>query len=124
MAVVFFHYLSSPLSFSPLLQSSRLLNSSRYRISASSTPSDQMAEGPKKTIRRSTFMEFPYLSDPHRNLMVDLASAVETRLDSQLLPCTLPENVRYFESQSGTSHATLYLRSGISSSPVISLFMF
>ncbi|XP_024019585.1 red chlorophyll catabolite reductase, chloroplastic [Morus notabilis] len=77
-----------------------------------------MAEGPKKAIRRSTFMEVPYLSDPHRNLMVDLTSTVETRLDSQLLPCTLPENVRYFENQNGTSHATLYLRSGISSSPI------
>ncbi|KAL4644825.1 hypothetical protein ACB092_02G191500 [Castanea dentata] len=58
------------------------------------------------------FKEFPYLSAPHRNLMVDLVSTVENRLGSQLLPCSLPPDVQYYQNQSGSAHASLHTRSG------------
>ncbi|KAK7842993.1 red chlorophyll catabolite reductase, chloroplastic isoform X2 [Quercus suber] len=58
------------------------------------------------------FKEFPYVSAPHRNLMVDLVSTVENRLGSQLLPCTLPPDVQYYQNQTGSAHASLHTRSG------------
>ena len=58
------------------------------------------------------FKEFPYLSAPHRNLMVDLVSTVENRLGSQLLPCSLPPDVQYYQNQTGSAHASLHTRSG------------
>lgn len=61
---------------------------------------------------RTKFKAFPYVSAPHRNLMVDLVSTVENRLDSQLLPCTLPPDVQYYQNQSGTGCASLHIRSG------------
>uniref|UniRef100_A0A5B6Z562 red chlorophyll catabolite reductase n=1 Tax=Davidia involucrata TaxID=16924 RepID=A0A5B6Z562_DAVIN len=67
---------------------------------------------------RKRFMEFPYVSDPHRDLMVELVSMVETRLDSYLLPCNLPPDVQYYHNQSGTAHATLHIRSGLNSSTI------
>ena len=50
--------------------------------------------------------------------MVDLVSTVETRLASQLLPCTLPPDVQYYQNESGTNHATLHIRPGLTSSPI------
>ncbi|XP_030924060.1 red chlorophyll catabolite reductase, chloroplastic-like [Quercus lobata] len=58
------------------------------------------------------FKEFPYVSAPHRNLMVDLVSTVENRLGSQLLPCSLPPDVQYYQNQTGSAHASLHTRSG------------
>ncbi|KAK9990617.1 hypothetical protein SO802_025602 [Lithocarpus litseifolius] len=58
------------------------------------------------------FKEFPYVSAPHRNLMVDLVSKVENRLGSQLLPCSLPPDAQYYQNQSGSAHASLHIRSG------------
>lgn len=58
------------------------------------------------------FKEFPYVSAPHRNLMLALVSTVENRLGSQLLPCSLPPDVQYFQNQSGSAHASLHTRSG------------
>jgi red chlorophyll catabolite reductase len=57
---------------------------------------------------RTKFKAFPYVSAPDRNLMVDLVSTVENRLDSQLLPCTLPPDVQYYQyqNQSGTGVAS------------------
>ncbi|KAH0685553.1 hypothetical protein KY290_020128 [Solanum tuberosum] len=66
----------------------------------------------------SKFKEFPYASVPHRELMVELVSTVENRLGESLLPCTLPSHVQYFENESATAHASLYVRSGNSSSQV------
>ncbi|KAH7520172.1 hypothetical protein FEM48_Zijuj08G0116200 [Ziziphus jujuba var. spinosa] len=86
------------------LPPSRTSRLSRPRISASSTS--------------SPIMEFPYMSPPHRNLMVDLLSTVETRLDSHLLPSTLPPDVQSFQNRSGTPHGSLYIRSGHDSSPI------
>ncbi|KAH7510667.1 hypothetical protein FEM48_ZijujUnG0101800 [Ziziphus jujuba var. spinosa] len=74
------------------LPPSRTSRLSRPRISASSTS--------------SPIMEFPYVSPPHRNLMVDLLSTVETRLDSHLLPSSLPPDVQSFQNRSGTAHGS------------------
>ncbi|KAK6793589.1 hypothetical protein RDI58_007042 [Solanum bulbocastanum] len=59
----------------------------------------------------SKFKEFPYASDPYRELMVELVSTMENRLGESLLPCTLPSHVQYFENESATAHASLYLGS-------------
>ncbi|EXB54409.1 Red chlorophyll catabolite reductase [Morus notabilis] len=109
-----FHSLSSsppPSSISGSLHSSP---TPRPRISASTAPShmDLHNQG------RSKFMEFPYVSAPHKKLMVDLVSTVENRLDSQLFPCTLPHDVQSYHNQNGTSHASLHIRSGHKSSPI------
>ncbi|KAK6923036.1 Red chlorophyll catabolite reductase, partial [Dillenia turbinata] len=61
---------------------------------------------------RRRFMEFPYVSGPHMDLMVDLVSMVETRLGSHLLPCTLPQDT-------GSAQASLQISSGDKSSPLI-----
>lgn len=58
------------------------------------------------------------MSVPHRELMVELVSTMENRLGTSLLPCTLPSHVQYFENQTATAHASLYVRSGNSSSQV------
>lgn len=50
--------------------------------------------------------------------MVNLLSKVEDRLGSQLLPCTLPLDVQHCQNESGTSQASLHIRSGLQSSPV------
>lgn len=71
----------------------------------------------------SKFKEFPYASVPHRELMVELVSTVENRLGESLLPCTLPSHVQYFENESATAHASLYVRSGNSSSQVLSDYL-
>ncbi|KAK9061856.1 hypothetical protein SSX86_019040 [Deinandra increscens subsp. villosa] len=72
-----------------------------------SPPGDQMG-----------FMDFPYVSASHRDLMIDLASTLETRLDSFLNPCALPPDVQSYKNETGTSHAALHLRSGLHSSPI------
>ncbi|POO02798.1 Red chlorophyll catabolite reductase [Trema orientale] len=123
MAVVFSHCLYSSLSssssssssyLSPSLHSSKLSRRRVLSISASTTPfhMELHNEG------RPKFIEFPYVSAPHRSLMSDLVSMVETHFDSQLLPCTLPPDVQYYQNQSGTSHASLHIRSGHVSSPI------
>ncbi|KAL0377715.1 UNVERIFIED_CONTAM: Red chlorophyll catabolite reductase, chloroplastic [Sesamum radiatum] len=65
---------------------------------------------------RARLMEFPYVSGPHRDLMVELLSSVETRLGSSLQPCTLPPDVRYFGNPAGTAYASIHLRPGLPSS--------
>ncbi|PIA56465.1 hypothetical protein AQUCO_00700654v1, partial [Aquilegia coerulea] len=67
---------------------------------------------------RSGFMDFPYLSTPQKNLMVNLVSKIEARLGSQLLPSSLPQDVQYFENESGSSQGTLDIRSGTQDSTV------
>lgn len=58
------------------------------------------------------------MSAPQRDLMLDLVSALETRLGSSLLPCSLPPDVQYYQAQNGTAEGSLYIRSGVPSSPV------
>ncbi|KAE7999610.1 hypothetical protein FH972_004018 [Carpinus fangiana] len=66
----------------------------------------------------SKLMEFPHLLDPHRDTMLSLISAVESRLGSHLLPSSVPPDVEYYQNESGTSQGTLCVRCGIDSSPV------
>lgn len=67
---------------------------------------------------RTRYLEFPYVSAPVKNLMVEIVSTVESRLGTDLLPCTLPQDVQYYQNQTGTSHASLQIRSGRKSSPI------
>jgi red chlorophyll catabolite reductase len=68
----------------------------------------------------SRLMEFPHLIVPHKEVMVSLISKLETRLDSQLLPCsaTVPPDVEYYQNLTGSSQGTLSIRRGIPSSPI------
>ncbi|XP_062102036.1 red chlorophyll catabolite reductase [Humulus lupulus] len=123
MAVIFSHCLRSPLSsFSSSLltasvQSSRLSRprSISVSVSASTTPFRMELDNNEG---RGNFIEFPYVSSPHKKLMVDLVSMVEIRLGSQLLPSTLPPDAQYYQNHSDTSHASLHIRSGHPSSPI------
>lgn len=99
----------SPCFFFPFIYTS--LRPSCIR--AASSPMDLNNQASK-----IKFTDFPYVSAPHRNLMVDLVSTLETRLGSQLLPCTLPPDVQYYQNETGTNHASLHIRSGLASSPV------
>lgn len=120
MAVVTSHFLLPPLCLPP--PSSR--TASHYSVSPKKPPimaassSSSSLTDPQYGGGRSRFIEFPHVSAPHRDLMVELVSAVEARLDSYLLPCTLPPDVQYYENQSGTAQATLHVRSGHDSSPI------
>ncbi|KAK9948915.1 hypothetical protein M0R45_004468 [Rubus argutus] len=115
MAVIFLHsFHSPPAACLPCSSKPRLLPSRPFFCAASAPFSmeSHSNQGPTK------FMEFPYVSTPHKSLMVDLVSTVETRLASQLLPCALPPDVQYYENESGTNHASLHIRSGLTSSPI------
>lgn len=69
--------------------------------------------------RRSKFMEFPFVSGGQKNLMVDLVSTLENRLESQLLPSTLPPDVRHYQNPTATAQASLHIRAAHTHSPVI-----
>ncbi|GAV82420.1 LOW QUALITY PROTEIN: RCC_reductase domain-containing protein/EF_hand_5 domain-containing protein [Cephalotus follicularis] len=112
MAVICCHNLHCPFPSSIHSSTSTRLSIPQIYSSQPSSPMDHHNRG------RQKFMEFPYVSAPHRNLMVDLVSTVETRLDSQLQPCTLPPDVQYFENPSGTSQASLQIRYGHNSSMI------
>jgi red chlorophyll catabolite reductase len=73
---------------------------------------------------RSKFLEFPYVSAPHKNLTFDLVLKVEDRFQSQLLPCSLPPDVQYCKSNSGTSQVSLHITPGNTDSPVIFPLLF
>ncbi|CAK9166500.1 unnamed protein product [Ilex paraguariensis] len=118
MAGISTHLTRSTLSL--LSTSLRRSHSSKDRLSCSSSSSASPLMDPQNGGRRR-FMEFPYVSAPHRNLMVELVSMIETRLDSFLLPCNLPPDVQYYQNPSGTAHASLHVRSGLKSSPVLAL---
>ncbi|WCJ31127.1 Red chlorophyll catabolite reductase chloroplastic [Euphorbia peplus] len=86
--------------------------SSSTSSSSSSSSSSWEMEG------RGKFVEFPFVSAPHRDLMVDLVSSVENRLGSQLLQSTLPLDVQHCRNETDTAQASLHIRSGHHSSPV------
>ncbi|WJX64984.1 red chlorophyll catabolite reductase [Trifolium repens] len=104
------HFQLSPFS---ILSSSS--SSSRLQLSAPrcSIMDDTHKQG------RSKFLEFPYVSAPHKNLMLDLVSKVEDRFQSQLLPCSLPPDVQYYKSNSGTSQVSLHITPGNTESPAL-----
>ncbi|KAJ4750457.1 Red chlorophyll catabolite reductase [Rhynchospora pubera] len=60
--------------------------------------------------------QFPPLL--HRDLALELASLMESRLGSDLLPSSVPDNVRSFQNQSGTSFGSLDIRYGAPGSSV------
>lgn len=93
---------------------------SRTQVSCSSSAPTSMDSG----ALRKKFLEFPYVSAPHRNLMLELISSMETRIGDSLQPCTLPPDAQYFENPNGSAHASLHLRSGVSSSQVTYPFFF
>ncbi|XP_051116626.1 red chlorophyll catabolite reductase [Andrographis paniculata] len=111
MAVRLANYPHSTFSFQlPSHSRRRGLSRKRLgRLSASMNSGDDLS---------SKLMEFPYVSGPHRRLMVDLLSTVDSRLGSSLQSCTLPSDVQHFGNDSGTARATLNLRSGIPSSQI------
>ncbi|KAE9466824.1 hypothetical protein C3L33_01241, partial [Rhododendron williamsianum] len=100
MAVISAPSLRSPFSTSPLLLRSPSPSPPPPRSKlapvscspSSSSPSPLMA--PQSEDGRKRFMEFPYVSAPHRDLMVDLFSTMESRLGPYLLPSTLPLDVQ------------------------------
>ncbi|GER30881.1 red chlorophyll catabolite reductase [Striga asiatica] len=98
---------SRPFSSSPISSRPSFSRARFSRSSASMDSSDEL---------RSKFMEFPYVSGSHRDLMVDLLSSVETRLGSSLESCTLPPDVQHFENSTGSARGSLHLRSGLPSS--------
>ncbi|XP_074295375.1 red chlorophyll catabolite reductase, chloroplastic [Silene latifolia] len=106
------------LPFSPCHSS--LSTHQRSRLpslrSRASSISSQMSD------QRPRFKDFPYVSDPIKHLMLDLVSMVEMRLESQLLPCTVPQDIEYYENDTGTAHGSIFVRSGVSSSPIDFMF--
>ncbi|KAI9102369.1 hypothetical protein K1719_023571 [Acacia pycnantha] len=110
-----FYVLSSSSSIRVLLSSPSSSRTSFSITSSSSRSATAMAthgEGRRK------FLDFPFVSTSHKNLMLDLVLAVENRFNSQLIPCTLPPDVQYYQNQTGTAQASLQIRSGQSDSPV------
>ncbi|KAL2906242.1 Red chlorophyll catabolite reductase chloroplastic [Bienertia sinuspersici] len=110
MALKFSHFPNSLSSTSSPFLSLTFPTCTRFsRVASSASQMDN---------QRPRFTEFSYASPPIKDLMVHLISTVESKMESMLLPCTLPQDVQYFENQSGTAHASLYIRSGTSSSPI------
>ncbi|CAL5326248.1 unnamed protein product [Camellia sinensis] len=99
---------TSPLSLSPLRPPLPPSKPPQISFSTSSPQMDPQIGGSSKR-----FMDFPYVSAPHRDLMVELVSTMESRLESYLLPCTLPQDVQYYHNHTGTAHACLHIRSGL-----------
>ncbi|RWR90074.1 red chlorophyll catabolite reductase, chloroplastic [Cinnamomum micranthum f. kanehirae] len=58
-------------------------------------------------------LEFPHLSPSHRHLMLEIISAVDSGLGSQLLPSTLSHDVAFFHNPTSTSQGTLDIRSAL-----------
>ncbi|CAK7337670.1 unnamed protein product [Dovyalis caffra] len=109
------HSLPSPTS----LKSSRTKMSATPSLSSSSSSSSSSASQMDLDNQgRQKFIEFPFVSAPHRDLMVNLLSTVEDRLGSHLLPCTLPLDVQHCQNESGSAQASLHIRSGHQSSQV------
>ncbi|KAJ3673687.1 hypothetical protein LUZ60_005679 [Juncus effusus] len=67
--------------------------------------------------RRSTIStHFPPLL--HRDLALDLASAMDSRLESRLLPSSVPDEIKSFKNQSGTSIGSIDIRYGAPDSSI------
>ncbi|XP_045832754.1 red chlorophyll catabolite reductase-like [Trifolium pratense] len=73
---------------------------------------------------RSKFLEFPFVSAPHKNLLVDLVTTIEDRFQSNLLPCSLPPHVQHYKNKSDTSQISLQITPGNNDSPVICLLIY
>jgi len=112
------HFQHSSLSILSSSSSSSRFHLSTPRSSVSCSIMDTQKQG------RSKFLEFPFVSAPHKNLMLDLISTVEDRFESHLLPCSLPPDVQYYKSKNGTSQVSLHIRPSNTDSPVNFLLLF
>ncbi|KAI6700031.1 hypothetical protein NL676_014355 [Syzygium grande] len=92
--------------------------SSSARFAAASSSSSRSPSPASSMEAADKFMEFPHVLAPHRSLMIDLVSAAEERLGSQLLPCALPPDVRCYQNDAGSARGSLYVRRGQGSSKV------
>uniref|UniRef100_A0A2P2J534 Uncharacterized protein n=1 Tax=Rhizophora mucronata TaxID=61149 RepID=A0A2P2J534_RHIMU len=124
MAVSFCSISLSPLSlpchcvsFPP-----RRLSKTRTQITSASSISSSPASS-HMDLHGQKLLEFPFVSAPHRDMMVDLVSTVENRLGSQLLSCTLPPEAQHCQNETGTAQASLRIRSGQEPSLVITDFI-
>uniref|UniRef100_A0A6N2MFR4 Red chlorophyll catabolite reductase n=1 Tax=Salix viminalis TaxID=40686 RepID=A0A6N2MFR4_SALVM len=115
------------VSFSPILHlphslpSLPALKSSRTKISATGSLSSSSSSASQMDLHnqgRQKFIEFPFVSAPHRDLMVNLVSTVEDRLGSHLLPFYTSLDVQHCQNESGSAQASLHIRSGLQSSQV------
>ncbi|GJU88595.1 red chlorophyll catabolite reductase, chloroplastic [Tanacetum coccineum] len=106
MATIAFNLFITPSNnYSPLH------TSSRFTCCATSPSSGHHQ-------KKKLLMDFPYVSAPHKKLMVELVSSVEGNLDGLLNPCSLPPDVQSYGNETDTSHAALHLRTGLNDSPV------
>lgn len=116
--------MSSPLWVAPPFLSrpssniSRSITYKRCRSSASNFFSQSDMEQP--LMKGQKLMEFPHLTAAHKDLMVSLISALETRLDSHLLASSVvPPDVEFYQNDQGTSQGSLHIRRGLPSSHVL-----
>lgn len=116
------HYIPNSSVFSlPICSSSRSYSSAfrtntNRRISSSSSAYCSASMNPQSS--NNKLLEFPFVSAPHRALMADIISTVETRLASVLRPCALPPDVQFYQNQTATAQGALLVRSGIQTSQV------
>ncbi|CAM8986645.1 hypothetical protein QQ045_008951 [Rhodiola kirilowii] len=99
---------SSNFIISKLTAHSRSSSTNNHRFpkrAAATMASELHSQG------RSRFLEFPHASTAVRSLMVELVSMVEDQLGSQLQPCSLPEDVQFYQNETGRSQASLHIRS-------------
>ncbi|KFK30322.1 hypothetical protein AALP_AA7G246800 [Arabis alpina] len=109
--------LCNTLYSSPSPSLSPLTSPSRFSTKLKTRAQSQSMEHHNDHLQRK-FMEFPYVSPTRKQLMVDLMSTIEDRLQSQLLPCTLSPDVQSFKNPNGSAEASLLIRSGDKSSPI------
>ncbi|KAF5738212.1 hypothetical protein HS088_TW13G01108 [Tripterygium wilfordii] len=112
---------SSPLPLTflrppKLLSEPIIKNPSRTSFLGSRCASSFPASSPMES--RPKLMEFPHLLAPHRDLMITLIAALETRLDSHLLPVSLPPDVEFYQNETNSSQGSLCIRKGRDSSPI------
>ncbi|XAR73983.1 Red chlorophyll catabolite reductase [Bertholletia excelsa] len=111
---IFFSPLAAPVSWSA--QSHRsfrpICPPLKLRICSFSSPAASSRMDPQNGGVKK-FTDFPYLSGPYKDLMVELVSTVETRLESYLLPCSLPPDVQYYHNQTQSAHGSLHIRNGV-----------
>ncbi|KAK9109203.1 hypothetical protein Sjap_017263 [Stephania japonica] len=111
--------LSTPFVLPPLSFSFRSTTPPKLSLSLSASSSSTSSfSSMDPQIGRPRFTDFPHLSAPHRDLMVQLVSTVETRLSSHLLPSSLPPDVEYYQNETASSQGTLHIRSAHPDSPV------
>lgn len=100
-----------------------IFSSPRLQLSSSSSSRFSISCSQMDTHNNHKFLELPFVSAPHKNLMLDLVSTLEDRLQSHLLPCSLPSDVQYYKTNTGTSEISLHITPGNTHSPVIFLLL-